>query len=156
MSTRSFIALVTSEGYRSIYCHTDGHPDHNGRILRDAYADPARVEALIGLGNLAQLGLVIGQRHEVANHDRDFPERCLAYGRDGGEADQEAAEDPTFDDLVTSAREADAEWLYIFAPLGGGWFCVDLRSDEPASRINPRPIAEMNLAAAPRPAWPTG
>jgi hypothetical protein len=144
MSTRSFIAKVTDDGYRSVYCHSDGYPDYVGRILRDHYADPAKVVALIGLGNLSRLGPEIGEKHDFNNYGMDRPDWCLAYGRDRGDAQQEAGEDATFDELATSARESNAEWLYIFAPAAGGWLCVDLRS----KGLFPRPLAEMDLVPA--------
>ena len=37
MSTRSVIARPTPEGgFHGIYCHNDGYPAHQGRILFDA------------------------------------------------------------------------------------------------------------------------
>ena len=91
MATRSNIAYKTAEGkIRSIYCHWDGYPAHNGEMLRRHYTDKAKVESLIELGSLSSLREEIGQQHPF---DRDYtnPELpltdnwCLAYHRDRGE-----------------------------------------------------------------------
>ncbi len=36
MGTRSVIARPTGEGWAGRYCHADGYPDHQGRVLFDA------------------------------------------------------------------------------------------------------------------------
>lgn len=35
MSTRSIIAVQHGDGFRGRYCHSDGYPEHNGRVLFD-------------------------------------------------------------------------------------------------------------------------
>ena len=35
MSTRSIIAVQYGDGFRGRYCHSDGYPEHNGRVLFD-------------------------------------------------------------------------------------------------------------------------
>ena len=43
MATRSTIAMKTPEGkIRAIYCHWDGYPEHNGKMLLDNYQDAAK------------------------------------------------------------------------------------------------------------------
>lgn len=56
MGTRSFIAQKTEDGYRAIYCHWDGYPSWNGRILHTHYSDPAKLTALLNLGDISCLG----------------------------------------------------------------------------------------------------
>jgi len=91
MATRSNIAYQTPEGkIRSVYCHWDGYPEHNGEMLRRHYTTTEKVAALIELGSLSSLREEIGQQHPF---DRDYtnPELpltdnwCLAYHRDRGE-----------------------------------------------------------------------
>lgn len=72
MSTRSAIVERQPDGcYRGVYCHWDGYPSHNGRILLDNYKDAGAVSALIDLGDLSQLA--------------ETPAACVAYHRDRGE-----------------------------------------------------------------------
>lgn len=64
MATRSRIAIERpGERYDSIYCHWDGYPSHNGKILLEHYTDPAKVEALLDLGQISILGAEIGEKH---------------------------------------------------------------------------------------------
>jgi hypothetical protein len=52
MATRSRIAIETLDHrgeaiVKSIYCHNDGYPSDNGKILADNYQAREKVEALI-------------------------------------------------------------------------------------------------------------
>ena len=91
MATRSNIAYKTIDGkIRSVYCHWDGYPEHNGKMLMDNYQDAAKIKALIELGSLSALREEVGEQHPF---DRDYtnPELpltdnwTLAYHRDRGE-----------------------------------------------------------------------
>lgn len=55
MATRSTISLKTEDGYNTIYCHWDGYPSHNGKLLQDHYNTQERVEELIALGSISSL-----------------------------------------------------------------------------------------------------
>ena len=64
MSTRSRIAKLNDDGsIRVIYCHSDGYLSYNGRILLEHYTDPAKVDALLDLGDISSLGEEIGEQH---------------------------------------------------------------------------------------------
>jgi hypothetical protein len=128
MSTRCLIALAVPGGFRSIYCHSDGHPDGVGRLLPDHWSDGGKVKALVDLGDLSVLGQEIGRKHRFDGHDRNPKAKnwCLAYGRDRGEKDTEAGLTETFPELVEVAEDSGAEWLYLwldecwlFAPVAG-------------------------------------
>ena len=48
MATRSRIGMVKDDGtVESIYCHFDGYPSNNGKILKEHYADKSKVEKLL-------------------------------------------------------------------------------------------------------------
>jgi len=124
MATRSNIAYKTAEGkIRSIYCHWDGYPAHNGEMLRRHYTDKAKVESLIELGSLSSLREEIGQQHPF---DRDYtnPELpltdnwCLAYHRDRGEelSIQE------YDDIPSWIEDME-EYAYLYTD--NGWLVND-------------------------------
>lgn len=56
MSTRSRINYVQEDGtYKSIYCHFDGYPSHNGYILYKHYTTLESVKALVELGDMSSL-----------------------------------------------------------------------------------------------------
>jgi hypothetical protein len=86
MGTRSRIAIEKNDGtVTSIYCHWDGYPDHNGRILVENYTDRAKVEELIALGDLSSLNEKV--KPEVGDHSYDSPQKgvTIAYHRDRDE-----------------------------------------------------------------------
>ena len=57
MATRSRIAIENEDGtVDSIYCHWDGYPSHNGKILKEHYSDRAKLKQLIELGSISSLG----------------------------------------------------------------------------------------------------
>lgn len=56
MATRSNIGMKVENGYDFIYCHWDGYPSNNGRILLRSYTNPDMVYELINLGDLSSLG----------------------------------------------------------------------------------------------------
>jgi hypothetical protein len=85
MATRSRIGMELENGtIKSIYCHWDGYPSHNGRILLDHYQDVEKVKALIELGDISSLNKEVSTD---APHSFDKP--CdgvtVAYHRDRGE-----------------------------------------------------------------------
>ena len=84
MATRSTIARENADGtFTSIYCHWDGYPENNGRILVNHYQDECKIDQLIKLGDLSSLESEIGSKHDF---DDDSHENwCKAYGRDRGE-----------------------------------------------------------------------
>lgn len=124
MATRSLIAHQLPDGVVSIiYCHWGGYLEYNGVVLRRYYSDPAKLEALIALGGLSELGTQIGEKHEWRSHSDD-PIRsnwCLAYHRDRGEA-LEIARIPS-EQVMDYAATSDAEFLYLFRD--GGWWVAE-------------------------------
>ena len=77
MSTRSTISAWCKDGkVRSIYCHWDGYPSHNGAILMNHYNTQDKIEALLALGDISTL--------------KESVDQTVAYGRDEGETGCEA------------------------------------------------------------------
>lgn len=75
MSTRSSITALTSDGtYKSIYCHFDGYPSNNGRLLMDNYVEQELIDEMVELGDMSSLG--------------GHPDDSIYYGRDRGEGDE--------------------------------------------------------------------
>ena len=86
MATRSNIAYQTPEGkIRSIYCHWDGYPEHNGEMLRRHYTTTEKVAALIELGSLSSLRPELGDTQDFDDRSTQKEDWCLAYHRDRGE-----------------------------------------------------------------------
>jgi hypothetical protein len=134
MSTRCLIGALHSDGHVSaIYCHSDGYPEHVGRLLARHYATPARLAALQSLGDLSELGERLTPAEGVAH---SFAERspgvCVAYSRDRGDkASRPIGYDSVDEYLARSvANHSWIEWAYLF-DAGSGWWCVSKeRPDE--------------------------
>lgn len=68
MSTRSLIAIKNTDGtVSSIYCHWDGYPSNNGRLLLEHYAEPGIINALLALGSLSSLQERLAPEPETAH-----------------------------------------------------------------------------------------
>lgn len=113
MGTRSRIIAKLSNGkYKFIYCHWDGYPENNGRILNDHYQDQSKIDALIALGDLSSLGEEIGEKHGFDKRPEESI--CTAYGRDRGETGTEAKSAHSLTRAVKEAGESGAEFVYIW------------------------------------------
>lgn len=84
MATRSRISIQNDNGtIDSIYCHWDGYPSYNGRLLLKYYSNEEKIRELIALGNISSL-------KEKANPNKDFEHSfvkpqddvTIAYHRD--------------------------------------------------------------------------
>ena len=122
MSTNSSISAKCKDGkYRGIYCHWDGYPSHNGRILLAHYNTPEKVEELIALGSLSSLSErafpADGEYHSYQNPANGV---TIAYERDRGEKDQKATEANTLNELLSDIGN---EYDYYFD--GEKWSCND-------------------------------
>ena len=126
MSTRSYIVIERkkedgNKWYEGIYCHHDGYPSWNGRILQENYQDRKLVEELISLGDMSSLNEelypTVGKEDE---HSYEHPEKgvCIFYGRDRGEEGVE----PKEVDLNKLASDCWIEFVYIYT-LDGKWMC---------------------------------
>lgn len=117
MATRSFIGKRLPNGkITGVYCHSDGYPEHNGKILKEHYSDPAKVDALLELGSLSFLDAEIGEKHDFDNPTAGW---TIAYNRDRGECRQP---NRTFQNtkhmLETVGTSMGAEYAYVFGKTG--------------------------------------
>jgi len=130
MGTRSTIGVVDENGFvKAIYCHWDGYPEHNGRILRDHYNTPSKILKLIKLGDLSSLGPEIGRKHAFSPFEVPEAERaayeartenwCTAYGRDRGEKETKAQKYKDIFEFIGDDRGQDYSYVYV----NGKWEC---------------------------------
>lgn len=121
MGTRSAIGIKNSDGsVTAIYCHWDGYPSYNGRILKDHYGDESKVRELIGLGDISSLKQEIGEQHpfhtyHLKEEDKDprWENWTTAYGRDRDEIDCEAETYVSDADFVNRFSRG-TEYYYLF------------------------------------------
>lgn len=132
MSTRSNIIAKLSDGrWGKIYCHWDGYPEHNGKILSEHYRDRGKIDALIALGDLSILAPEIGVKHPFDNppmfakgsnkvsarytaHKKKFDSMCLAYGRDRGEEGTAPTYADSLEPLWAESNDGLIEFVYVW------------------------------------------
>jgi hypothetical protein len=109
MATRSRIGIIDnrSGSVTSIYCHWDGYPETNGRILIENYTDMAKIQKLMKLGDLSSLGPEIGTKHDF---DQRVEDECTAYGRDRGETQVRAQMHNSLEDYLKYGEEYNYLW----------------------------------------------
>ena len=131
MATRSRIGIENEDGtVSSVYCHWDGYPSNNGKILVEHYTDREKVKELIALGAISSLkenvappelppdiiGIRMLKEFKVlpkTTHTFDTPQEgiTISYHRDRGEELQEARIDKSIEDYAKSDYE---EYGYVF------------------------------------------
>ena len=122
MATRSYIGTRNMNGSVDyIYCHFDGYPEHNGKILIEHYSSPNKVNKLMELGDLSVLGEMIGEKQDFNNR---VPGYCLAYGRDRGE-ENVSVKNGDFSELI---KDQNVDYVYVFD--GDYWECFDTNKPE--------------------------
>ena len=102
MATRSLIGMNLDNGItKIIYCHWDGYPEHNGKLLIENYSTPAAITELMLLGDLSNLDLT--------------PAKCKAYHRDRNEPwGMVEPRDTDVNELGTLANDYGVDYVYIY------------------------------------------
>jgi len=119
MATRSTIGYRTPEGrIVAVYCHWDGYPENNGRILSQSYTDVATIADLISGGSISSLQEEVGTTHSFSrmdtamsaeDYETAYGKMTTFYARDRG--------DPLQIKVYNDAREfvaAGEEYNYLF------------------------------------------
>ena len=124
MSTRSAIGYFTPEKtVRAVYCHWDGYPSNNGRILMEHYTHEDKILTLVALGDISSLGQNIGFKKDRPAGNRLRTETYF-FERDLGETDVDYVE---FDDVqayVEYMKDVNVEFVYLWN--GSDWLVHDV------------------------------
>ena len=119
MATRSRIGIENEDGsVTSVYCHWDGYPDNNGKLLHNHYQDREKTQKLINLGSISYLAPDVEPGDGVIHtFERPTTGIVVAYHRDRGE-DLTIREDANVEDFFNSDIEEygylltkDGKWL---------------------------------------------
>lgn len=108
MATRSFIGVLTEDCIKAVYCHWDGYPENNGKILNEHYTKDDTLK-LLEFGQISSLGETI--------------ESCVFYHRDRGEELNNPEILNSISELIACANDAWAEYVYLFDKE---WMVADL------------------------------
>lgn len=125
MSEKCYIAVKYADGsFRCIDCWNYGQPSRAGRVLVDHYIDPDKVEQLLDLGDIRELGPHVDRPHkdggcrlyENANPSDDYIPKFPCFA------------EPDFDSLARRVQDMESEdgpgeilraWFYVYMhPLG--------------------------------------
>lgn len=117
MGTRSSIVVKVGDKVKGIYCHWDGYPSHNGRILIGHYNSQELAEQVISLGDLSSLDVSMEcpDGHTYSTPKDGY---SIAYGRDRGEDDTDAKEYGDYPEALESLEQEcnyywdGSRWLY--------------------------------------------
>lgn len=103
MSTRSFIGMVNRDHtITSVYCHWDGYPEYNGKLLLEHYDNRAITRKLLHKGDFSSL------RPKISD---------IEYYVDRGDEEVGAVKQ-TLDKFIEMCRESWCEYFYILKTDG--------------------------------------
>ena len=102
MATRSLIGIkLDNEIVKIIYCHWDGYPTHNGKLLIENYNSPATITELMELGDLSTLA--------------ETPAACKAYHRDRNEPwGMVEPRDVNANEMTSVGIEYGVDYVYVY------------------------------------------
>ena len=117
MGTRSRIGIqLKDNSVLSVYCHYDGYPSFNGRVLREFYDTKEKVEQLIDGGDMSCTWTNAGWSNET------MPEMGALYYTSRGESLESNA--PRHDESIFDflEKENNEEYAYIWT-VNNKWVC---------------------------------
>ena len=129
MGTRSRIGIqLQDQSIVSVYCHYDGYPAFNGKVLRDNYDTVEKVKELIDGGNMSCTWTNAGWSNET------LPESGALYYTSRGESLEDNA--PRLDEDMEEFFSDGEEYSYIFR--NGNWFAYDMNYFD--DMVAPEPV----------------
>jgi hypothetical protein len=147
MGTRSRIGYeLQDHTVVSVYCHWDGYPEHNGKILVNHYQNREDVKELIDGGAISSLrtrqtwdnysavrddkGEYITDDDGYMMYEDDRDPQPLYYTERGEELD---VHQTSFDEFV-SGNMGGEEYAYLY-DLNGNWKAYKMNWDLPVTRV---------------------
>ena len=122
MGTRSRIGIqLSDDSILSVYCHYDGYPSFNGKVLREFYDTKEKASQLINGGDMSCTWTNAGWMNET------LPESGpLHYTSRGESIDMNA---PRYDESIFDflEKENNEEYAYIWT-VNNEWKCLDMHS----------------------------
>ena len=124
MGTRSRIGIqLQDNSVLSVYCHYDGYPEFNGRVLRDNYDTIEKVRNLIDGGDMScawtnerwtgkKIAEYVTENVEVEEYGPQY------YSQRGEDCP------PRYDETKEEFLSDGEEFSYIFT--SAGWICYDM------------------------------
>ena len=138
MGTRSRIGIqLKDKSVLSVYCHWDGYPSFNGRVLNEFYNTPEKVANLINGGNISSLHTNVGWDQET------LPETGPQYYTSRGESIDANEPELSKNKNEYLKNTYDEEYAYLFT--SAGWTCYNVRSwDDNYKKVEEIPAGSIN------------
>lgn len=119
MGTRSFIAIKHKDNtYSGVYCHWDGSPDWNGKILTKDYQARSKVVDLIDGGDMSSLKTKTTWESTFVDDDyTNTREEQPLYYYERGETDEDTIYPKHFKNhqqMYKYAKGCWCEYIYTF------------------------------------------
>jgi len=129
MGTRSRIGIqLSDDSILSVYCHYDGYPSFNGKVLREFYNTKEKASELINGGDMSCTWTNAGWTNET------LPESGpLHYTSRGESIDMNA---PRLDKDMEEFFTDNEEYSYVFT--SAGWVCYNMHQFE--DKVAPEPV----------------
>ena len=129
MGTRSRIGIqLSDDSILSVYCHWDGYPSFNGKVLREFYNTKEKASELINGGDMSCTWTNAGWTNET------LPESGpLHYTSRGESIDMNA---PRLDKDMEEFFTDNEEYSYVFT--SAGWVCYNMHQFE--DKVAPEPV----------------
>ena len=137
MGTRSRIGIqLSDDSILSVYCHYDGYPSFNGKVLREFYDTKEKASELINGGDMSCTWTNAGWTNET------LPESGpLHYTSRGESIDMNA---PRLDKDMEEFFTDNEEYSYVFT--NAGWVCYNMHQfeDKEAPELVEIPAGSIN------------
>jgi len=120
MGTRSRIGIqLKDDSILSVYCHYDGYPEFNGRVLRDEYDTVEKVKELIDGGDMSCVWTNAGWNNET------LPKMGPLYYTMRNESLESNA--PRYDESIFDFldKKNNEEYAYIWT-VNNKWVCMKM------------------------------
>lgn len=122
--------MKEKDGWKGIYCHWDGYPEHNGKILVKFYTNPKKIAKLISLGDISTLAPEIGKKGVHKNFNEVSRKYVKAYHRDRGDPWKEVKPKKalTVEEAIEIAEKYGTEYAYFWD--GKQWNCYAIYEEQ--------------------------
>ena len=133
MGTRSDIIVEHTNGtWKRIYCHWDGYPEHNGRILHDHYNSQKLAEAVVKPGDMSSLAEKC-TKPKGHSYDNRVEGYTVYYGRDRKEKNVAGVVGDSLA-AVWPDENTGTEYTYVWRK-GEGWFVGDADEGQQSLKV---------------------
>ena len=110
MGTRSNIAYEKENGKVVVmYCHYDGYPEYNGRVLQEHYSHPTQAKALVDNGYQSALKETLEESNEGRVHQEEPKTFSSVHNW-----------------LLDLSCDSYIEWVYLFT--NNEWKVAEIKS----------------------------